>query len=477
MLVERSIYHHALIELEALTPHAIQAGRGDATHDVLLMRDPNGLPALPGTSLAGVLRSLYFQAVGEEKCNQLFGFAGRKGGRPSWIQVNAGLIHDSHNRPLEGLREDLEQDPLLGQLLDSKPLVRQRVSLNEKGAAKDTGKFDTTLIPAGARYTTLLSYWSDGSDEAEQAFAQLLTLMQSPAFRLGHGTRNGSGAFKVNSLFTHRWDLTQQDQAKDFQSFKRTRLNTQGLTPVESSTQLEPNWSTVKLELQAEAGWRVGGGEQAFSEPDANGKLPDLVPQSEKRIQWQGNQGQLVERQAVVPATALKGALAHRFAFHYRRLSGDFVQPHVDANLEQALDNPGVREVFGYISDARDLNAQAGRLIINDLYLDSVQTARQIHNKIDRFTGGVIKGALFEEEVFWKTPLKLEITLLNSNSLSETSRQALMATLADLEAGWLPIGAGGSRGLGNFIATAPLEWLVNPLDQQKPLNPQQGATA
>ncbi|MBE0507876.1 MAG: hypothetical protein IBX50_14385 [Marinospirillum sp.] len=470
MLVERPVLHYALIELEALTPHAIHAGRGDITHDVLVMRDHNGLPALPGTSLAGVLRSLFERRHGTEACNQLFGYADAAGGRPSWVQVGAGLIHNSKNLPQEGLQANLEQDPLLAPLLQSKPLVRQRVRLNEKGAAADSAKFDTTLIPAGCRYSTLLSYWSDGTDAAETAFDQLLCLMKSPEFRIGHGTRSGSGAFRVNHLLTRRWNLTNPNEASEFQKFTRSRLNSQGLIEHQPTVDASPNWSSLQLELQAEAGWRIGGGEQAFSDPDTNGKVPDLVPQSEVRIEWLDNQGILTERQAVLPATAIKGALAHRFIFHYRRITGAFVMVTAESSLENALDNPGVQEVFGYINESSDLSGQAGRLIINDIYLDSCQIARQIHNKIDRFTGGVIKGALFEEEVLWKTPIKLEITLLEPDRITEASKQALLATLKDLESGWLPLGAGSSRGLGVFVASKPVQWLTNPLDQQQGVN-------
>lgn len=471
MIATRPIYHYALVELEALTAHAIQAGRGDVTHDVLLMRDHNGLPALPGSSIAGVLRSLYAKAypaqAGQISTDELFGFASPGAGQPSWVQISAGLIHNSKNEAQEGLKANIAEDPLLATLLNAKPLVRQRVRLTERGVASDMGKFDTTLVPAGARYSTLISYWSDGSAAAEQAFTQLLGLLNSPAFRLGHSTRSGSGAFKVSRLLSQRWDLTQTADAQAFQGYQRSRNNSQGLKPLTLTEMPAITWSTAELQLTAEAGWRIGGGEQALSKPDAQGKLPDLLPQSEPVIEWQHNQARLSKRYPILPASAVKGALAHRFVYHYRRLNGDFVVANQTQALEATEQHPGIKELFGFVAKDPKDSGQVGRLIIDDIYFQQSQTSRQMHNKIDRFTGGVIAGALFEEELLWQTAVTLRLTILDSAALSSLSQQALNATLRDLENGLLPLGASSSRGQGVFVASNAMKWLVNPLAQHK----------
>ena len=59
----------------------------------------------------------------------------------------------------------------------------------------------------------------------------------------------------------------------------------------------------------------------------------------------------------------------------------------------------------------------------------------------------------FSEEVLWQTPLTLKINLPDPRSLAHVDaavRQALQRALEDLSNGWLPLGAGGSRGLGVF---------------------------
>jgi CRISPR/Cas system CMR subunit Cmr4 (Cas7 group RAMP superfamily) len=185
--------------------------------------------------------------------------------------------------------------------------------------------------------------------------------------------------------------------------------------------------------------------------------VPDLVPQSEARILWQGDKAVIVLKQPVVPASAVKGALAHRFAYHYRCLTGQFLNSEASAVEMDNLQLEGVKELFGFASDS-DLSGAAGALVIDDIYLDQPVVARQTHNKIDQFTGGVISGALFEEEFFWQTPLSLSLNILRPERISAQSREALKRTLEDLCEGFLPLGAGGSRGLGAFIAQQGVKW-------------------
>lgn len=459
MIISTPIYHQALVEIESTTPHGVHAGHGDITHDVLLVRDANGLPYLPATGLAGVLRHLCQQKFGADIEQALFGYARGNDGQTSRIQLTSGVVHDSANRPCESLIDLSPGDELLDLLLQEKPLVRQRVRLNEQGSAVHTGKFDVTCIPAGVRYSFFIGYWSDS--ELQGYFEELLQLLGSVGFRLGHGTRSGHGAFKVNRLDYARWDLTTKEGRNGYQQRSRSRAERHGLSPYILAE--DQNLLKVDIKLTAESGWRIGGGEQAFSDPDANGRLPDLLPQSEVCVLWKQNTAHLEFKKAVVPASAVKGALAHRFAYHYRCLTGQFLTHSGQLSELEAnnLQLEGVRELFGFASDGDAATGAAGKLLLDDIYLETPVVARQTHNKIDHFTGGVINGALFEEEYFWQTPLVLSLRILQADSLSSQSREALKRTLDDLCEGFLPLGGGSSRGLGAFVATSTPVWSDN----------------
>lgn len=451
MIVERSHYCLARLSLEALSEHGVHSGQGDATHDVLLVRDGNDLPALPGSSLAGVLRHAYAERHGKAAADSLFGQAGASP-QPSWLSVSWALVHDRNNQPCEGLQPGQgNEDQLLALLLNPKPLVRQRVRLEHSGAAAEHGKFDLTRIPAGVRYTGWLAYWCDGSEKSRQHWQQLIELLRTQALRIGHGTRSGSGHFAVHALAQASWDLRTAAGREAYASRPRSRRDSHGLVPVALSG--ATNGLHVCLDLQAEAGWRIGGGERSLNRPDNEA---DLLPQHSLRVSWpQGGPAHPEQLCHLLPGSAIKGAVRHRTAFHYRCLSGDFAHAGSadDASFDPG-DCPAVIELFGQATPTR---ASAGLLVFHDLLLQRSDTAVLTHNRIDRFTGGVIKGALFSEEVLWHTPLRLRIDVIGGARLHKVdarARQALQLALQDLACGWLALGANGSRGLGVFSDVA-----------------------
>lgn len=445
MISSRPHYYLLKVVLEAQSAHAIHTGHGDTTHDSLVVRDANGLPTLSGTSLAGVLRHQYHQQFGQQNAKALFGYAKGADGQNSWLNVAWGLVHNSQNQPQEGLQtEDQLNDPILQKLLDDKPIVRQRVKLNEYGTPHKNGKFDVTLIPAGTRYSTWISYWCDGSESSQAQWQDFVDLLQHHPLRIGQGTRNGYGLFQLKHLYQTRWDLTTVEGREGYAQRPRQRTSNIGLTEIP----LQKNSNAVRaiLNLQAEAGWRVGGGELFLEES----RLPDLLPMHERKIEWYQDRGVFTEKDLyLLPATAIKGALRHRIAYHYNCLTDVFAEDSSDIHTD---DNLAVKTLFGF---TKDQEAQAGILSLQDVYLSEQKSQTLVHNKIDRYTGGVIRGALFSEQVLWQSQIAIQLDILQPQKNIESNiKQALALSLEDLAQGWLPLGASGSRGLGIFTDQA-----------------------
>lgn len=458
MIVNRPIFHLLGVTLEAKSAHGVHTGHGDLTHDSLVVRDANGLPAIPASSLAGVLRHAYERAHGKQAADQLFGFLGSESagdGQVSWLSVDWALVHDSANLPHEGLYEGAEHDPLLSSLQETKPIVRQRVRLNARGCASDHGKFDVTLLPAGLRYTAWISYWCDGSGNSQKTWQRLISLLDQGELRLGHGTRQGYGLFQIIRLHEGRWDLRDHQQFQGYLKRPRLRKDLQQLDAVKRSGQSQE--IVFSMPLQAESYWRIGGGETSLLTIDSG--TVSLLPVSERRVIWQDNQAEYgLQPQPVLTGSAVKGALRHRVAYHYRCLTGLFADElSLDESLPEAEQCPAVTALFGFAQDDQadqsdHPQATAGLLIVDDVTLDHIDVRNIMHNRVDRFTGGVINGALFTEQVLWQTPLVLKITVLPRPDapVDPQVRQALFRTLEDVAQGRLPLGAGGSRGLGVF---------------------------
>ena len=72
------------------------------------------------------------------------------------------------------------------------------------------------------------------------------------------------------------------------------------------------------------------------------------------------------------------------------------------------------------------------------------------HVKIDRFTGGGVEGALFQEKPLYATeePLVLELVLLEE--VPSDVQKALELSLADICSGHLALGGSVQRGHGCF---------------------------
>ena len=461
----------ARFTLQAHTPWSLSSGSADGVFDTTLVRDANGLPAIPGSTLAGVLRHLYQDDHGQGATDALFGFQSRgtghdDNGAGSSVQVAWGCVLDSHGQPVEGLAaanqpQRLRDDPLLAALLTQAdaPISRNRVRVGVRGAAADTGKFDRAILPAGHRFAGEISLWSDQASDPR--WQRLLALLGDPRLRLGASTRSGLGATRLVRLWQRHYDLAGDKDAADFRSLSPDIAAHNGLHQADTAAaHLPDGWLRFDLQLTAEDFWRIGQGNEPCGNY-ATGKTPNALPLVEECIQWDKHgQGYRRLNLALLPASSLKGALAHRVAYYANCLDGNWADAHpVGEDWDKSdPDNgsPAVRELFGYSRDCvtdGEPAGQAGRLYIDDVGIDvsAGQVAMMMHNAIDRFTGGVRDRLLFGEELLWQTRLNVTC-LFDTRQVSKQARHALQLALNDLASGRLSLGAGSGRGHGRFHA-------------------------
>jgi len=466
MIAEYSYLQLARFVIEADTAFAIASGLSDGAFDALVVRDANNLPTIPGTSLAGVLRSQYQQAHGEEETEDLFGYIRHyetQAGQASRVQVSWGCVHDSHDVPVEGIHHSASQDPLLDRLSQDHPLTRERVKLNERGVAEEQKKFDKTLIPAGCRFSFEISLWSGSSDDSQ--WQQLLDIISGSALRIGGSVRSGLGKFSLKRLHTRQFNLKNK---QDYQAFAGLPSGIGEVTGLVSSQETEHQIAGlfVELSLHPEDYWRVGQGTESLSNKKSD-LTPQALPVTEPSIVWENQQARFVPRKIVVPGSGVKGALRHRLAFHYQRIC----QHHGIALESSSIDElAGVNALFGYAADTKDAESrgQVGAVFFSDIYPDNeakpATIAQMSHTSIDRFTGGVRDGVLYVEELLWQQPLKLTLWFDQNRlqAVDEHCRKALELTLDDLVKGRLALGAASSKGHGFFGSEqSELKWSDN----------------
>ena len=198
----------------------------------------------------------------------------------------------------------------------------------------------------------------------------------------------------------------------------------------------------------------------------------------ERYITWDGdgNSGRWnsQDNSLVVPASSVKGALAHRTAYYYNKECGIFAEnlSPEDFNKYVGKRNKAVFALFGSEGNEdetqpteaptgeRTDGKRRGHVLFADIIRNKEEkTDKKIHNhvKIDRFTGGAIDGALFDEEaliVHPDEPEEIEFELLvDVDELINKDQyiiQAFEKALKDVCKGMLPLGGNVNKGYGQF---------------------------
>ena len=449
----------ARLILRTISPLSIGSGQAETESDVCLLRDANGLPAIPGTALAGILRSVVSAEYGPETASRLFGRddnqkSGNADDAPdcSRVAISWGHLLDKAGKPIEGLVLDHSRfvdDDIIAALRDSQPVKRDHNRLNALGTADDGGKFDRGAVPAGARF--MVQVECRDARSSPLAFDALLECFGSPLFRLGGATRRGYGGVAVEEAWTAKLDLTDK---KDFAALAVVRRGLGESLPEQfKAIAIAPRTGdlTLDLVLQPVDFWLIGdaGGDPIGA--TAGKKPPDTVPYRERQLTATG----LGATAVVVPATGIKGPLRHRTAFHLRRLNGTYVEP--GWNVADDVEPPELAKLFGAAKGTTDSQTgkvgkgSAGKLLLSDGHLYGAPVPKEIvHNSIDRFTGGVRHGFLFTEEVLYGGAIKFSITLdrRGQAAVPKKTLRAFAMAVEDLMTGRLPIGAASAKGHG-----------------------------
>lgn len=479
---EARITHRYLahIVIEAENPLVIHTGKKDLLTDAVVMKDVNGLPYIPGSSIAGVIRHAWKDAG--KDIDQLFGFqrypSNDKENKPdveentpkgmgSRIIFSEARILNSERKVVDGLQPDaIYNDPLLKEYQHLP--VRQHVRITHRGVAAKNGKFDEEIVYAGTRFCFEMEMLGDEKDDF--IFSQLINILNNAAFRLGSGSRKGFGSIKVIETQYCSLPIGHKDYLE-----KSSNLEDSKVWYSKHTSQLPitdaPGRTMKKLcyRLRPENFFLFGSG---FGYDEV-----DMTPVEEQRIDWSNGKGELKNYGYLIPASSVKGALAHRVAYHYNALKLFYAEGKTQQELEahSGSNNVAVRMLFGYADNG---SKQRGNVIFSDMYInENVSDKIFNHVAIDRFTGGAIDGALFAEKaVYWKEPgedapeeerypLKLDLIIdekgiksgiAKYNESSEEKieynnvRKALNAALTDLCEGHLPLGGSVNRGHGLF---------------------------
>lgn len=442
----KNIRFLAKITLQSKTSLKVSSGQSDFFTDSPIQKDVNGLPIILGTSITGALRDK-FRKVLVHKENEIFGFQDNKknDGKGSDLIVSNALLCDKDNNVIEGI--GFEKNGFIENYLQL-PL-RDHAAIDSKGVTKKGAKFDEEVIYKGSRFTFELELISDGLSHEE--WNNILYSILEDNFRLGGGTTKGFGSFESVKIQTRVFNLEVESDLNEYinksSSLKDKKFNWKDFKKDDDN--LHKNiYTKYILQIKPDDFFMFGSG---FGDKDS-----DNTPKKEKIVVWGNNIGKFTDEIVLIPASSIKGAIAHRTAFYYNKKMLELGNDHTKVGEN----NEAVKVIFGHKKELASYKktelGQKGKILISDCFKENIaQTKTFDHVSIDRFTGGAIDGALFQEKTVAKNGDDdwHEIEILLEKSIQEDELKAFETALKDITTGMLPLGGATTKGHGVFIGT------------------------
>jgi CRISPR/Cas system CSM-associated protein Csm3 (group 7 of RAMP superfamily) len=405
------------------TPTCLGNGERDSLTDLALLRDSISSHALlPGTSLAGALRNYlqerlagYGQTQEHSLLTQLFGGGrGDDNGNQSTL-----IIHDSIsvNAPNIEFRDGV------------------KIS-SETGTAQDKAKYDLELVSAGTTFPLFFELLvEEGQDlsHLKQALATSLLGLETGEIAIGMKKRRGFGKCRVQAWQVQEFNLKNHKDCANWLNYAHWET---GLLPeVDQHAHIVTALGNPKLEdkrhlFKLSATFEIQGGLLIRSGQATVGIAPDVVQLTAQQVNGQ--------RLPVLPGTSWAGVMRHR--------------------AERILDTLGVdksmmNQMFGDVPEGKPdpknlaTQAKASRLVVHESVITESHSMVQNRIAIDRFTGGALHGALFDEQPVFGGHVTLNLELRHPQ---DSEIGLLLLLLKDLWTGDLPVGGTSSIGRGRL---------------------------
>ena len=394
--------------------------------DMCLLKDADGNPFIPGASIAGAARSFlarqcltwtkYSHPDGPDneprELKRLFGGARDNDTMSALIVADAPCVSAEINRS-----------------------IRDGVRIKAKsGTAADGAKFDVEVIERGTEFKLEMQCIIRHNDDEvalTRLFLAILYAFQQGDIRLGARTRRGYGRGIVKS-----WEI--RDLQMDNQEDVMAWIRDDPWSRPESVLKPEPLQTDQRRYFRIEADFQLRTS-LLIRSSSGDPKDPDMV-------HLHSNE------KPVIPGTSFAGAFRHRAALIANAIGWKRKNKDADA----------VCDMFGPVhkqDEKREETQQTGlwasRVSIEERLVKKVEPLWQDRVAIDRFTGGSLQSALFNEKPVYPITLKEKTkTNVRLRLTSEEPEKAeiglLLLTLRDFWYGNAAIGGETSNGRGTL---------------------------
>ncbi len=426
-------------------PRPLRRGEVDVEPDT----DAIGRAHIPGTSLAGALRSRIGLVYGEATADAWFGHllppgagatAGTVDAVASLVWVLGSQLVDENGRPRS---TDVD-------------LRRQRWSTainRRRAAARPYTLRGAELLAAGTRFEVFLR-WDDAPPADRD---RLLAALAGWRPVIGRGTSRGLGRCQVEDLRHGTIRLDQPDGLRRWltldgpalvRDVAADRADLTGTPAVADPTGLDHTGAAatgsdavgevISVPVRIVGPLHIGGG-----------AAQDRVdPRNDRKIQALHTE----DGRTVISGAALKGVLRSRTEFILRSVGLFALTCQSTADDAAPCGGCWTCMVFGHggghDTGARSVGSRA-RLRVGDSVITDAHTRTRPHVAIDRFTGGATDKLLYAVDAVESGQFTLRIEVQPSLPDPDLFRALVRLVLADLDDGLLGLGRATTRGYGS----------------------------
>lgn len=383
------------IQFKLASPLMIGSGENYYT-DRDVLKDGQGRPFIPGSAIAGVCRT-FFE---EEDAYRYFGHIADYTDKTSTNENSRLVFYDA-------------------KLLDENYHITQRdgVGLDEYKTAIKGCKFDMEIVEPGVKFVTYIeqNFYQDDISVLDI----ILEKWQNEELYFGAKTMRGYGAIGDVMIGVKNFDFSNRSDVKAWLEFDiYNDLEIQENNVWKSATTNDKY--VLELDLQQSGGCMV---RKYTTEVLFEQIMPDF------------EQLALHDDTPVIPGTSWSGAFYHRMR--------KFVADIKDCNIS-------LKDYFGYIESKKSAKSL---IRFTETQLTGGYTKILTRTAINRFTGGVVKEALYTEKYYYGGRTTLKISVDNKSEEFEMFKKILAATVTDLHYGYLAVGGSTSVGRGLFQIT------------------------
>ena len=406
----RKVYYEIIFKTES----AMNIGCGvndNSDRDVL--RDGAGHPFIPGSTMAGIYRSLFDAS---EDTKKYFGY----------VFINT-KVAQSTDQAIESKIKIYDANP------DGKYSIKKRdcVGLDEYRTAKKGAKFDFEVVEPGVQFETFIE-----QDIDEESLVDIGKIIVSKwklnGLSFGSKTMRGLGRTSLVSVRRCEFDLntaSETDRWVDFDMYDQKDRNWVKFDDYEREISDENGLHfqngksvSIKLGLKQKNSSGISVRQYTTDVSDGEKTIPDYVQLT--------SQDEGVKK-PVIPGTSWAGSFKH--------------------HMEELLTSVGIAKEK--VTDETEIwfgtTSKRSSIGFSESIIKGAESKVISRNAIDRFSGGTVDGALYTEEYYYGGTTDLTISV-PCGSNDDKLLRCLVASIFDLHFGLMAVGGLSSVGRGLF---------------------------